>query len=335
MFPVSALLLAIAATTQAYTPSCGALRAPKAGDTVYISIDDGPGSLGRPFLLDALDQLNSRTDADGTRVTPVAVSFFDCGYNFCGDNFRQGNCSTYAFENAQQLLARTIKAGHMVGAHTDTHFTDPTTYQCDYIKMIPPTQIQVEPKFAACGTDAASDFVRGALRIDQALRDPYLWGSSKAEVARQHQAIQNLWSFVRTPCTNAWRLPGVNKTIGLPSWLPAESAARLATIDQVSAGSLACRPPAFQGKPWHAIGWDAEWWLNPANSPEQEKCTVVANVLNTFENPAKAGPGNQSVVLLTHDWLFTDYDKAAIFQNVVAELQARGYALSSVDKYKY
>ncbi|RQM27306.1 hypothetical protein B5M09_007712 [Aphanomyces astaci] len=113
-----------APTSTTKTNAIGAYKA-KPGDTVYITIDDGPSIGGRANLLMAMNQLNTREG----HVPPVYLTFFESGYNFCGDatsSITSMQCVPTAFDNATERLAWTVKAGHTIGAHSDTH-------NCNYV----------------------------------------------------------------------------------------------------------------------------------------------------------------------------------------------------------
>ncbi|RHY98862.1 hypothetical protein DYB35_011150, partial [Aphanomyces astaci] len=62
-------------------PTCGIRKAKSAKEVVYITVDDGPSPSGRLNLLNAMDQLNNRTDTEA-----AYVSFIESGYNFCAQD---------------------------------------------------------------------------------------------------------------------------------------------------------------------------------------------------------------------------------------------------------
>ncbi|KAH9167015.1 hypothetical protein AeNC1_018216, partial [Aphanomyces euteiches] len=154
------------------TATCGIPRKAKSpNEIVYLTVDDGPSDVGRINLLSVLEQLNNRTDSSGKRVTPAYISFMESGYNFCGSGSAIVNleCTKEAYDEALSGLVWTIKQGHVIAAHSDTHFYDPSAGLCNYVKMNAITKI--EPKYAQCGKDPAADMVRGALRLDSALNN--------------------------------------------------------------------------------------------------------------------------------------------------------------------
>ncbi|CAK5220311.1 unnamed protein product [Aphanomyces euteiches] len=316
------------------TATCGIpRRAKSANEIVYLTIDDGPSVSGRLNLLSVLEQINNRTDSSGKRVTPAYITFMESGYNFCGPqtaNIINLDCAKGAYEEALSGLVWTIKQGHVIAAHSDTHFYDPSAGFCNYLKMNAITKI--EPKYAQCGKDPAADMVRGALRLDSALNNETYW-ETDAERAAWKKAISTLWLYARLPCTNTWKLPGVDTVIGLRREdQGAEKDARMKTGDLLLGGKLPCRN---ETKPWNVIGWDAEWRLDAKTTYDiqKEKCNVVKDITNQFDRKDKWGPKPNNVVLLTHDHFFADMFKATIFRDVIVELQQLGYTLGTIDQY--
>ncbi|RHY90624.1 hypothetical protein DYB37_006418 [Aphanomyces astaci] len=315
--------------------SCGSTRKAKPGDTVYITIDDGPSIGGRANLLMAMNQLNTREG----HVPPVYLTFFESGYNFCADatsSITSMQCAPTAFDNATERLAWTVKAGHTIGAHSDTHFYDDGAANCNYVKKNPLTVI--EDGMEACGNAITSDFVRGAKHVEAGLQSANAY-STDADKALLDKAIHDLWSYVRLPCSNAWKLPGgFSASSGFRVVdSQAERSARLGAADAMFAGTLPCRNPLYQGKPWSSFGWDAEWKLGRGGvllDANREKCNVVNNIANAFDLKANRGLNKNAVVLLTHDYFFDTLDKAMVMRDVIAELQLVGYAFSTIDKYK-
>ncbi|CAK4666529.1 hypothetical protein LEN26_016062 [Aphanomyces euteiches] len=315
------------------TATCGIPRKAKSpNEIVYLTVDDGPSDVGRINLLSVLEQLNNRTDSSGKRVTPAYISFMESGYNFCGSGSAIVNleCTKEAYDEALSGLVWTIKQGHVIAAHSDTHFYDPSAGLCNYVKMNAITKI--EPKYAQCGKDPAADMVRGALRLDSALNNETYW-ETDAERAAWKKAISTLWLYARLPCTNTWKLPGVDIMTGLGQQeLGAEKDARAKTGDLLYAGKLPCRN---ETKPWNIIGWDTEWRLDAKalNDTQKEKCGVVKDITDQFDRKDKVGPKPNNVVLLTHDYFFSDMAKATIFRDVIVELQQLGYTLGTIDQY--
>ncbi|RHY57371.1 hypothetical protein DYB30_005129 [Aphanomyces astaci] len=310
-------------------PTCGITRKAKsAKEVVYMTVDDGPSPSGRLNLLNAMDQLNNSTSKEAAYVT-----FIESGYNFCGqetDAIVNLKCNPAAYDSALQLLVWTIKAGHMIAAHSDSHFYDARAGFCNYVTM--PLVTKVEDKYAKCGKDTWSDMVRGALRIDDALANETLW-ETDADRAAHKRAVSTLWSYARLPCTNVWRLPGVTSVTGLRKEdLGPERDLRMLTAEKLFGGKLECKPDT---KPWFAIGWDAEWRLDAKATydAQKEKCKVAQDIVNQFDNKWKAGPRGDHVVLLTHDYFFADVAKASIFRDVVAELQLLGYTIGTLGQY--
>ncbi|CAK4397974.1 unnamed protein product [Aphanomyces euteiches] len=291
------------------TSTCGIPRKAKSpNEIVYLTVDDGPSDVGRINLLSVLEQLNNRTDSSGKRVTPAYISFMESGYNFCGSGSAIVNleCTKEAYDEALSGLVWTIKQGHVIAAHSDTHFYDPSAGLCNYVKMNAITKI--EPKYAQCGKDPAADMVRGALRLDSALNN----------------------ETTGKPMRN---LPGVDIMTGLGQQeLGAEKDARAKTGDLLYAGKLPCRN---ETKPWNIIGWDTEWRLDAKalNDTQKEKCGVVKDITDQFDRKDKVGPKPNNVVLLTHDYFFSDMAKATIFRDVIVELQQLGYTLGTIDQY--
>ncbi|CAK4099943.1 unnamed protein product [Aphanomyces euteiches] len=291
------------------TATCGIPRKAKSpNEIVYLTVDDGPSDVGRINLLSVLEQLNNRTDSSGKRVTPAYISFMESGYNFCGSGSAIVNleCTKEAYDEALSGLVWTIKQGHVIAAHSDTHFYDPSAGLCNYVKMNAITKI--EPKYAQCGKDPAADMVRGALRLDSALNN----------------------ETTGKPMRN---LPGVDIMTGLGQQeLGAEKDARAKTGDLLYAGKLPCRN---ETKPWNIIGWDTEWRLDAKalNDTQKEKCGVVKDITDQFDRKDKVGPKPNNVVLLTHDYFFSDMAKATIFRDVIVELQQLGYTLGTIDQY--
>ncbi|RHY84772.1 hypothetical protein DYB35_014103 [Aphanomyces astaci] len=286
-------------------PTCGIRKAKSAKEVVCMTVDDGPSPSGRLNLLNAMDQLNNRTNMEAAYVT-----FIESGYNFCGQETNSIftlQCSSAAYDTALQLLVWTIKAGHMIAAHSDSHFYD-----------------------ANAGFYTWSDMVRGALLIDDALANETLW-ETDADRAAHKRAVSTLWSYARLPCTNAWRLPGESSETGLRKEDP-DRDARLLTADKLFGGKLECKPDT---KPWLSMGWDAEWRLDAKTTydAQKEKCKVAQDIVNQFDNKGKAGPREDHVVLLTHDYFFADEAKASIFRDLVAELQMLGYTIGTLDQY--
>ncbi|RHY55842.1 hypothetical protein DYB34_012538 [Aphanomyces astaci] len=303
-------------------PTCGIRKAKSAKEVVYMTVDDGPSPSGRLNLLNAMDQLNNRTNKAAAYVT-----FIESGYNFCG----QGGtiftlqCYSAAYDTSLQLLVWTIKAGHMIAAHSDSHFYDANAGICNYVTM--PLVTKVEDKYAKCGNDTWSDMVRGALRIDEALANETLW-ETDADRAAHKRAVSTLWSYARLPCTN---VAGESSETGLFKEVT-DRDARLLTADKLFEGKLECKPDT---KPWLSMGWDAEWQLdaNATYDAQKEKCKVAQDIVNHFDNKGKTGPREDHVVLLTHDYFFADEAKASIFRDVVAELQMLGYTIGTLDQY--
>ncbi|RHY83383.1 hypothetical protein DYB35_012552 [Aphanomyces astaci] len=309
-------------------PTCGIRKAKSAKEVVYITLDDGPSPSGRLNLLNAMDQLNNRT---GTEA--AYVSFIESGYNFCGQESNaivNLQCNPAAYDTALQLLVWTIKAGHMIAAHSDSHFYDANARLCNYVTMSLVTK--VEDKYAECGKDPWSDMVRGALRIDDALANEMLW-ETDADRAAHKRAVSTLWSYARLPCTNVWRLPGVESETGLrEEALGPERDTRLLTADKLFEGKLECKPDT---KPWFVLGWDVEWSLDAEATydAQMEKCKVAQDIVDQFDKKWKPGPSEDHVVLLTHDYFFVDEAKASIFRDVIAELQLLGYTIGTLDQY--
>ncbi|RHY25962.1 hypothetical protein DYB32_007984 [Aphanomyces invadans] len=311
-------------------PTCGISRKAKSSkETVYMTVDDGPSPGSRLNLLNAMDQLNNRPN----KVAPAYVTFLESGYNFCGqetDAIINLQCNAAAYDTALQLLVWTIKAGHMIAAHSDSHFYDAKAGFCNYRTMNAATKI--EDKFAKCGKDPWSDIVRGALRIDMALSNETLW-ENDAEVAAYKRAVSTLWSYARLPCTNVWRLPDVTSVTGLRKEdLGPERDIRMMTAEKLFGGKLECRADT---KPWFVMGWDAEWRMDAKATydAQREKCRVVQDVVNQFDSKWKVGPRGDHVVLLTHDYFFADVAKASMFRDVIAELQFLGYTIGTLDQY--
>ncbi|CAK5220308.1 unnamed protein product [Aphanomyces euteiches] len=308
-------------------------RAKSPNEVVYITIDDGPSASGRINLLNVLTQINNRTDKAGKPVTPAYVSFMESGYNFCGPetiDMTMLQCVPGAYEQARRSLVWTIKAGHTICAHSDTHFYDATSGFCNYQKMN--AQTKIEAQYLNCGNTTASDFVRGALRVQTALDNETLWETDDDRAAWK-KAISTLWTYARLPCTNEWILPGVRTVTGLRREdQGAEGDLRMKTGDMMFAGKLPCKNDT---KPWYSIGWDAEWRLDAKTTydNQKEKCRVVKDITNQFDRKDKWGPKPSNVVLLTHDYFFLDMAKATIFRDIIVELQLLGYTMGTIDKY--
>ncbi|KAF0727746.1 hypothetical protein Ae201684P_004863 [Aphanomyces euteiches] len=299
------------------TATCGIPRKAKSpNEIVYLTVDDGPSDVGRINLLSVLEQLNNRTDSSGKRVTPAYISFMESGYNFCGSGSAIVNleCTKEAYDEALSGLVWTIKQGHVIAAHSDTHFYDPSAGLCNYVKMNAITKI--EPKYAQCGKDPAADMVRGALRLDSALNNETT-GKPMRNVRRGRKPSR------RCGCTLVCLAP---------TQLGAEKDARAKTGDLLYAGKLPCRN---ETKPWNIIGWDTEWRLDAKalNDTQKEKCGVVKDITDQFDRKDKVGPKPNNVVLLTHDYFFSDMAKATIFRDVIVELQQLGYTLGTIDQY--
>ncbi|RHY32599.1 hypothetical protein DYB25_013905 [Aphanomyces astaci] len=304
-------------------PTCGIRKAKSAKEVVYMTVDDGPSQSGRLNLLNAMDQLNNRKNKEAAYVT-----FIESGYNFCdldSNSILNLKCNSTAYDTALQLVVWTIKAGHMIAAHSDSHFYDANAGICNYVTM--PLVTKVEDKYAKCGNDTWSDMVRGALRIEEALANETLW-ETDADRAAHKRAVSTLWSYARLPCTN---VAGESSETGLFKEVT-DRDARLLTADKLFEGKLECKPDT---KPWLSMGWDAEWRLDAKATydAQKEKCKVAQDIVNHFDNKGKAGPREDHVVLLTHDYFFADEAKASIFRDVVAELQMLGYTIGTLDQY--
>ncbi|KAF0695207.1 Aste57867_13971 [Aphanomyces stellatus] len=310
--------------------TCGITRKAKsAKETAYLTVDDGPSPSGRLFLLRALDQINQRPNAPKAYVT-----FMESGYNFCGyDTVSMTNlkCDPKVYEPALENQVWTIKAGHVIAAHSDTHFYDASSGFCNYVKMNKATVI--EEKYKKCGTDQAADIVRGASRITEALTNESLWDTD-AERALQERAIKTLWQYARLPCTNMWKVNGFETVFGLRREDGGvEGDARKATGVKLFGGKMDCKNDT---KPWNVIGWDAEWRVDAKTvyDSQKEKCRVVQDIVNQFDNKWKVMNAHQDqVVLLTHDYFFADPPKAAMFRDVIVELQFLGYTIGTIDNY--
>ncbi|RHY25964.1 hypothetical protein DYB32_007983 [Aphanomyces invadans] len=314
--------------------TCNGARTAKPGETVFITIDDGPAASGRANILMAMHQLNTAR----TGPPPVYLTFFESGYNFCGDTtntISKLQCTPDVFDNATARMVWTVKAGHTLGAHSDTHFYDDGASNCNYIKTNAATVI--EDSMTTCGNTIASDFVRGAKHVENALQAANAW-STDADKELLAKAIHDIWSYVRLPCSNAWKLPGgFSFSSGFRAVdTQAERAARLGAADDMFAGTLPCRNPLYQGKPWSSFGWDAEWKLGRGGSVDssRETCNVVHTIAHAFDQKENRGLNKNAVVVLTHDYFFDTLDKALVLRDVIHELQLLGYSFSTIDKYK-
>ncbi|KAF0695206.1 Aste57867_13970 [Aphanomyces stellatus] len=326
-YPAPTPPLATAAT-------CTNVRKAKQGETVFMTLDDGPSASGRFNILEAMAQLNAKS----TSRPPAYLTFFESGYNLCGnatDELVSLRCAPGSYDNATQGVVWAIKAGHTIAAHSDTHFYDQGKAGCNYLKMNPLTTI--EPSLAHCGNDIASDFIRGALHLEAAIQSATkdVW-TSAGDRALRDRTINTLWTNVRLPCTNAWRLPNFTFSSGFAGDVtPAEKAARLNASDVLFGDAVvACRNATLKARTW---GWDVEWALGrgPNYNVTYEKCNTVNMISKGFDQPWNRGPNKTNVVVLTHDFYFDSPDKAALLRDVIAELQFNGYNFSTVDKYTY
>ncbi|EQC37909.1 hypothetical protein SDRG_04927 [Saprolegnia diclina VS20] len=307
--------------------SCPRGRQVKAGETVYMTMDDGPSVVGRQNLLEALDQ------------TPFKVTFFESGYNFCGPETKYEltlQCKPEAKPKITELSVWTIKKGHVLASHSDTHFYDEASTKCEYAKMAALTKIA--DKYASCGSDATSDFVRGALHFQEAWANDTLW-DTKEELAQYARQLSNIWSLARLPCTNVWRVPGKNYKWSLyGAESGAEQTLRTGIADQLVGGShLACKNETFQGKPWAVFGWDIDWrWdKDHMRDLDAEKCRIVQAVEHNFDGPNKDGARRLGVVVLAHDYHYSTKALATMFRDTIVELKLRGYNIDTMDNYKF
>ncbi|OQR85325.1 hypothetical protein ACHHYP_11935 [Achlya hypogyna] len=307
------------------TLSCPApRRATKAGETVYITLDDGPSMRSRKFLLQALAQIQER------------ITFYESSYNICPQvGGLTLDCDDSAKTATIEAWAWTIKGGHMLAAHSDSHMYDPSTGFCDYGKMS--TRNNVPPQYAACGTSPVSDIVRGALRFQEtmALADDALWETTEERAAFDKQ-LHNMWTYARLPCSNVWRMNGGYKAdSGWGHETPAaEKATRIGVADALFAGTNTCKPEALQGQPWVTTGWDVEWSWKELKDPQAEKCRMVQVIENEFSRKGRDPQRTSTVVVLGHDYHYDTLEKATMMRDLIVELKLRGYAMDTIDNLK-
>ena len=161
-----------------------------------MTLDDGPSIGSRKYLLQALSHISEK------------ITFYESAYNICPQTSGLVlDCDDAAKLPAIELWAWTIKQGHMLAAHSDSHLYDRSTGLCDYVKMGEMTN--VPPQYTSCGRDATADIVRGALRFQEtmALADDALWESADEKAAYTKQ-VANMWTYARLPCSNVWRMAG-------------------------------------------------------------------------------------------------------------------------------
>ncbi|OQR85330.1 hypothetical protein ACHHYP_11936 [Achlya hypogyna] len=306
------------------TKSCPPGRQAKPGETVYMTVDDGPSIVGRQNLLEALDQIHAK------------ASFFESGYNLCGSETRFAQtqqCQSGARSKITELSVWTIKLGHMLAAHSDTHFYDAVTTKCDYGKMA--AAIKVEDGLARCGHDPIADFVRGAIHFEDVWRNATLWDTTE-ELALYERQHRNLWTFARLPCTDIWRMPHY-KAASFGSESAAEKSLRTDIAEQLASGAkLTCKNETFSGLPWTVMGWDVEWRWDSSQLKDlaAEKCRIVQAIEKNFDAPTKDAARRKGVVLLAHDFHYSTKELAAMFRDTIVELRLRGYAIDTVDNYK-
>ncbi|OQR95284.1 hypothetical protein ACHHYP_00135 [Achlya hypogyna] len=305
-------------------PTCPSSRKVEPGDTVFMTIDDGPSIRGRKNLLTVLQQINQ------------TISFFESSYNFCGSETfyeQQQRCqepSPYA--EITDLFAYTIKAGHFLAAHSNTHYYSNASALCEYAKMAQFTKI--DPQYESCGNTPVADMVRGALRIQTALNNESLWDNDQ-EYALYQQAMSDIWTYARLPCTSAWRLPGYSKTtlLGHKDAMEPEAGTRNAVADAMFKGDLPCRNETFQNKPWSTIGWDTEWVLDLKTNTLPPKCSMFQRIEASFGN-GHDPQRKQEVVVLGHDYHYDTMEKAKMYRDMLVELKLHGYALDTVNHLK-
>ncbi|OQS00562.1 hypothetical protein ACHHYP_03417 [Achlya hypogyna] len=306
------------------TLSCPApRRATQPKDTVYITLDDGPSIDSRENILQAL------------ALIPERVTFFESSYNICP---QEGgltlDCNDSAKTATIEAWSWTIKGGHMLAAHSDSHMFDPSTGLCDYGKMSACNV--VPPQYTACGTSPVSDMVRGALRFQEtmALADDSLWETAEERAAFEKQR-RNMWMYARLPCSNVWRMAGgYNADGGWGDTPAAETATRIGVADALFAGTNVCKPDELQGQPWVSVGWDVEWIWTELKDPQAEKCRMVQVVENEFDRGGRDVQRANAVVVLGHDYHYNTLEKATMLRDLIVELKLRGYAIDTIDNLK-
>ncbi|KDO26069.1 hypothetical protein SPRG_20620 [Saprolegnia parasitica CBS 223.65] len=296
-------------------PTCPSSRKAEPGDTVFMTLDDGPSIKGRKNLLTALMQINQ------------TISFFESSYNFCGAETyyeQELHCqSPSPYSEVTDLFAYTIKAGHFLAAHSNTHYYSNSSRLCEYANMAKFTKIDAQ--YESCGNTPVADMT--------ALNNESLWDNDD-EFAMYQKAMTNIWTYARLPCTSAWRLPGYQKItlLGPKDGLQPELGARTEVADAMFRGSLPCRNETFQSKPWNTIGWDVEVRPDGANNLPP-KCNIFRNIEQGFgggHDPQR----RQEVVVLGHDYHYDTPEKAKLFRDVLVELKLQGYALDTIDHLK-
>ncbi|KDO26070.1 hypothetical protein SPRG_08724 [Saprolegnia parasitica CBS 223.65] len=306
-------------------PTCPSSRKAEKGDTVFMTLDDGPSIKGRKNLLTALAQINQ------------TISFFESSYNFCGpETFyeQELRCeSPSPYSEVTDLFAYTIKAGHFLAAHSNTHYYNNQSALCEYANMAKFTKIDAQ--YESCGNTPVADMVRGALRIQTALNNESLWDNDK-EFAMYQKAMSSIWTYARLPCTSAWRLPGYQKTtlLGHKDAMQPEAGARNEVADAMFRGSLPCRNETFQSQPWYSIGWDVEWRWESLSDMQAAKCAMFKTIEGNFAWGGRDAQRKQEVVVLGHDYHYDTPAKAKMFRDLLVELKLHGYALDTVDHLK-
>ncbi|OQS06397.1 Amino Acid/Auxin Permease (AAAP) Family [Thraustotheca clavata] len=306
-------------------PTCPSSRNAVPGDTVFMTIDDGPSVKGRMNLLMALAQINQ------------TISFFESSYNFCGpETFYEQSLQCVEpspYHEVTDLFAYTIKQGHFLAAHSDTHYYDNVTALCEYATIEKRTKI--DPQYESCGNTPVEDMVRGALRIQTALNNDTLWDNDQ-EYSLYQQAMTNIWTYARLPCTSAWRLPNYSKTtlLGGKDAAPEESKARNDVADTMFSGSVPCRNETYQGKPWMTIGWDVEWRWQSLTDMEAAKCSMFKTIEGNFAWSGRDQQRKQEVVVLGHDYHYDTSAKSKMYRDLIVELKLHGYKMDTVNNLK-
>lgn len=272
-------------TTTNTLPICESTRTIIQGDTIYFTIDDGPTD-SQPRILKALSD------------SGVKATFFDTAVN------------AYKYIYSPLYLANTLKAGHFLASHGDTHYIHGSN--CNY------NLSQINPY---CNiTKKSADMLSGATKMFALLNEAY---NQKLITQTEYNLGKDMYfKYSRLPCTNSF------ETNYLRSLLPDNDISdRLGVLSDLLNASTVfpnfCRPVSYGT--WNVYGWDT---LNN-NGSRFDTCSFIKDIENAFKNPHKS----QKVIVLFHTWDITDDVTQLRLTNVLTFLKKKGYQFSTINSY--
>lgn len=121
------------------------------------------------------------------------------------------------------------------------------------------------------------------------------------DMIRNNDSLHFINNIIRMPARNSWRIGG-------------------RSADDEFGGKRTANLLKRKGNV--VIGWDMEWYADSLNKPVQLPDTLFQELKTAFEKGESFVPGH--VVLLCHDWMFTNPAEKAELEKFIGLVKAAG-----------